>query len=240
MQQVIIYLGLPKTKSTFLAKKFEKKNFQIISCPIVNSYNEAFKKIMGSNENFFLKCEDLYIDGAKNILKNYKMINNKLSKIKNSNITIYYNLRPLPEHICSFYSEIHNRLRNKNKIFRNFSNIRNFFTQEQKNKEIKNIIDIFDHKKNIKNIEKIFNLYQIKKLTLNRNAKNKIMTNQVKGNYFRKDFGKIYNILKVEFYFLKNFIPPKVIIFFDKLIIGDKIFFTKSEILKINKYFKKF
>ena len=48
---------------------------------------------------------------------------------------------------------------------------------------------------------------------MNRNAKNKIMTNQVKGNYFRKDFGKIYNILKVEFYFLKNFIPPKVIIF---------------------------
>ena len=50
------------------------------------------------------------------------------------------------------------------------------------------------------------------KLTLNRNVKNKIMSNQVKGNYFRKDFGKIYNILKAEFYFLMNFIPLKVII----------------------------
>ena len=135
MQQVIIYLGLPKTKSTFLAKKFEKKNFQIISCPIVNSYNEAFKKIMGSNENF-LKCEDLYIDGAKNILKNYKMINNKLSKIKNSNITIYYNLRPLPD-IYAVFILIHNRLRNKNKIFRNFSNIRNFLLKNKRTRRLK-------------------------------------------------------------------------------------------------------
>ena len=238
MQQIIIYLGLPKTKSTFVAKKFEKKNFQIISCPIKNSYEEAFKKIMGSNENFFLKCEDVYVDGAKNILKNYKMINNKLSKIKNSNITIHYNLRSLPEHICSFYSEVYKRLRNKNKIFRNFKNIRNFFTQDQRNKEIKNIINIFDHKKNIKNLKKIFNTYQLKKLTLNKNSKNKIMSNHVKGNYFRKDYGKTYNFLKNKLFFLKNFIPSKVIIFFDNLILGDDISFSKSERIKINEYFK--
>ena len=83
----------------------------------------------------FLKCEICILMELK-YFKKLQMINNKLSKIKNSNITIYYNLRPLPEHICSFILRC-NRLRNKNKIFRNFSNIRNFFTQEQKNKEIK-------------------------------------------------------------------------------------------------------
>ena len=120
MRQIIIYLGLPKTGSTFLSKILEKKKFQTISCPLVNSYNKAFKKIIVSNENFYLKCEDVYIDGVKNILRNYRMINNKLSKIKNAKIIIYYNLRPLPGHICSFYSELYNRLKNKKWNFQKF------------------------------------------------------------------------------------------------------------------------
>lgn len=238
MQKVIIYLGLPKTKSTFLAESYKKKNYKIISCPVKNSYKKAFQKIKKSKSNFFVKCEDLYFIGSKKILENYVSIYKTFSKLKGVEIILYYTLRKKPNHICSFYSEFYIRLKNKNKIFRNFKNIKYFFNHDDKNSHIKDVIDIFDHKKNLKNIKIIFKSFKLKKQTFNDNARNKIMSNQVNGKYFRKNYAKLYKILKKKLFILKYLIPTKIIDILNDTFEGDKIHFNKNDSLKINEYFK--
>ena len=140
----------------------------------------------------------MYFFGFKKILENYVSIYKTFSKLKGVNIILYYTLRKKPNHICSFYSEFYIRLKNKNKIFRNFKNIKYFFNHDDKNSHIKDVIDIFDHKKNLKNIKMIFKSFKLKKQTFNDNARNKIIRfNQSQKTNYRNC--KLVNIINDEY-----------------------------------------
>ena len=63
------------------------------------------------------------------------------------------------------------------------------------------------------------------------------MSNQVNGKYFRKNYAKLYKILK-KLFILKYLIPTKIIDILNNTFEGDKIHFIKNDSLKINEYFR--